>query len=214
MTGGVVVPAYFHPAVAAGAWRALAAAGDAVRAVVFNVDSGPGAAPERELLAVAARLRVPVLGYVDAGYGARPAADVVADLARHRAWYPVTGVFLDRVPAGPAHLSHCAALAAAARRHGLPQVVFNHGVHPHHGYAALADALVTFEGPATAHRDVAAPRWVRDHPAAMFWHLVHDCPPDEAAAVRTRAAAHHAGMVYATDRRGVNPWDGLPSWPL
>ena len=151
---------------------------------------------------------------MDTAYGARPAELVAADLARHHAWYPVGGVFLDRVATSREWLAHYAGLAAAARRRGLPTVVFNHGAYPHSGYAALADALVTFEGPASAHRAVSAPRWVRDRPAGTFWHLVHDCPPHEAPAVRRRAAEQHAGLVAATDRRGVNPWDGLPSWSV
>jgi hypothetical protein len=207
-----VVPAYFHPAVAAADWQALAAAGPGVRAVVFNVDSGPGQAPELELRAVGAHIDVPLLGYVDLAYGERPASAVATDLARYQAWYPTTGIFFDRVGGGRRTLAQCAAAVAAARRHGAAVVALNHGAHPDPAYATFADALVTFEGPASAHRLVDPPRWVRDWPADKFWHLVYDVPGARARDVLAHAAASHAGVCYVTDRGGDNPWDGLPSY--
>ncbi len=209
-----VVPAYFHPAVAAGDWARLAAAGSAVGAVVFNVDSGPGDQPEPELATVAGRLAVPLLGYIDLDYGRRPAAEVARDLARHRAWYPVAGFFLDRVGSARRELPFCAGVVAEARRQGAATVVLNHGTYPDPAFATIGDALVTFEGSAAAHAQVTAPGWVRQHPADRFWHLVYDTPAERVAAVVQRSARLHARAAYVTDRGGANPWDGLPAYFL
>jgi hypothetical protein len=209
---GVVVPAYFHPAVAAADWRELAAAGPAVRAVVLNVADGPGAAPERELTEAAVRTGHPLYGYVDTDYGDRPVDAVLDDLRRYRDWYPTTGVFLDRVPTAAAVLPRFELFVTAARRLGATSVVFNHGAYPDPGYAALADAMVTFEGPDAAHRLVRVPDWARQLPADRFWHLIYDTPGDRLAAVLRRAADRNVGLVYVTDRAGANPWDGLPPY--
>jgi hypothetical protein len=204
----LVVPAYFHPAVAGTGWRDLAAEASVVRAVILNVASGPGPAPERELTAAAVSTGAPLLGYVDTDYGVRPLPDVLADLRRYREWYPTTGVFLDRVATAAALLPWYARVAAAC----TGTVVFNHGAHPDPGYAELADALVTFEGPWSAYRRVVVPGWVRELPADRFWHLVYDTPADALPDVLDRAAAGNVGSVYVTDRSGVNPWDGLPTY--
>lgn len=208
----VVVPAYFHPAVADADWRELAAAGPAVRAVVLNVADGPGDAPELELTAAAVRTGHPLYGYVDTDYGARPVAAVLDDLRRYRDWYPTTGIFLDRVPTAAAMLAHYDGLVTAARRLGAVAVVLNHGAYPDPRYAGLADAMVTFEGPDGAHRLVQVPGWARALPAERFWHLVYDTPGHRLAATLRRAAARNVGAVYVTDRTGANPWDGLPPY--
>jgi hypothetical protein len=207
---GLVVPAYFHPAVAGTGWRELAEAAAAVRAVILNVADGPGPAPEAELIEAAVGTGVPLLGYVDTAYGARPAADVLADLKRHLAWYPVAGFFLDRVATDPALLAWYEPVTRLARLGGT--VVFNHGTYPAPGYAALADALVTFEGPYAAYRRVVVPDWARRLSADRFWHLVYDTPAAVFPEVLDRAAGCNVGALYVTDRSGVNPWDGLPDY--
>lgn len=209
---GLVVPAYFHPAVAAPDWRALAEAGRSVQAVVLNAADGPGAAPEPELTAAALATGRPVYGYVDTDYGRRPAADIHRDLGRWYAGYPVCGVFLDRVATAVTLLPFYAGLVGRARRCGAATVVLNHGAHPHPGYADLGDALVTFEGPYAAHRRLDPPAWTRSAPPGRFWHLVHATPRRRLAETLDRAARAGVTGVFVTDRSGVNPWDGLPSY--
>lgn len=209
---GLVVPAYFHPAVAAADWRTLAGAGRSVRAVVLNAADGPGAVPERELSAAAAATGRPLLGYVDTDYGTRPFDDVLADARRHRDWYPTVGVFLDRVPTGVDALPRYERLTTALRRLGPSTVVFNHGAWPHPGYAVIADALVTFEGPYAAHARTVTPGWARSLPPERIWHLVYGTPERLLAAALDRAAEANAGTVFVTDRAGANPWSGLPPY--
>lgn len=155
----LLVPLYEHPADRPEVWERLIASARRLHSVVLNPASGPGEAPDERFAAVAARLRdagVPVLGYTDTDYGRRPHADVVQDLLRHRDWYAADGAFLDQAASGPELLPHYGRLTIAARAAGARTLVLNHGVHPHPGYAALADLLVTFEGPWDAYRDGSA----------------------------------------------------------
>jgi hypothetical protein len=204
----LVVPAYFHPAVAGTGWRDLAAVAPAVRAVILNVASGPGPAPELELTAAAVSTGAPLLGYVDTDYGMRPIAEVLADLRRYEQWYPTTGVFLDRVATAPGLLAWYASVTSAC----TGTVVLNHGAHPDPRYTDLADAVVTFEGPWSAYRRTVVPQWVRELPADRFWHLVYATPAEALPEVLDRAAAGNVGSVFVTDRTGDNPWDGLPPY--
>jgi hypothetical protein len=209
---GLIVPAYFHPAVAADDWQALRVAGAAVRAVIFNVANGPGAVPERELAAAAVATGRPLIGYVDTKSGERPAADVFLDIRRHREWYPTIGVFLDRVAADAAGLAGYRRLVREIRRFGPGLIVLNHGAYPDPEYAALADTMVTFEGSHAAYQKVEVPEWARRLPAARFCHLVYDTPEHLLDETLEQARAHNAGAVYVTDRGGANPWDGLPPY--
>jgi hypothetical protein len=213
VAGGVrlVVPAYFHPAVAADDWAALAALAGRVRLVVLNVADGPGERCDPAFLPVLDALPGDVAGYVDTDYGRRPRAAVEADLARYRRWYPpARSVFFDRVAAGPELVGHYAGLARIARAGGVDAVVFNHGVHPHPGYAEHADLLGTFEGPWSAYRTLEVPRWARGD---RFLHLVHAVPSRSLPAAR-RLVASRVGAGYVTDLcvvgpGGSNPWRRL-----
>lgn len=210
----LVVPAYFHPALRPGDWEWLAARPDLVRAVVLNVDSGPGDAPRPEYAAAAGRIAAAgasVLGYVDTAYGHRPPRDVTADVRRYLDWYPVTGVCLDRAAAGAGGLAHYALLAWRARAMGAGYVFFNHGTHPAEGYAAHADLLGVFEGPWPLYRRLRPPAWTRAWPASRFYHVVHSVPPEKAAAAWRLAGRRRAGAAYVTERGGPNPYDALPA---
>ncbi|MFE6837264.1 spherulation-specific family 4 protein [Streptomyces sp. NPDC057705] len=208
----LLVPLYEHPADRPEAWERLIDSAGRLHSVVLNPDSGPGAAPDERFALVAERLReagVPVLGYADTDYGRRPHAEVVQDLLRHRDWYATDGAFLDQASADPELLPHYGRLAVAARAAGARTLVLNHGVHPHPGYAELADLLVTFEGPWDAYRDAAAvPPWTADHPAQRFCHLVYAVPPGAPAA--ELAEERRAGVHCAVPGTGAHPWGTLP----
>jgi hypothetical protein len=211
----LAVPAYFHPAVAAADWAELTAAAAGVSAVILNVDSGPGVRPEPQLLAaavLAATAGIPVLGYVDSGYGSRSLREVTVDMGRYRSWYPVSGYFVDQASSAGRYLGHYADVAATGRALGGDRIVLNHGTHPDPRYAEVADALVTFEGDWAAYRTAEVPVWARELPAERIWHLVYNTPAGSLAEALAKAAAGNAGTLYVTDRRGANPWSGLPSY--
>jgi len=204
---GLVVPAYFHPAVAGAQWATLTT-GPALRALVLNVADGPGDTPDPPLIAAATATGAPIYGYVDTAYASLPAAVVLRDVARWRERCAVTGIFLDRVTTGAAQLPYYEILTRMAG----PRVVLNCGAYPYPGYAEIAEAVVTFEGPYSAHRVADAPPWVSALPASTFWHLIYATPPSLMGAAVRRAAAANVGGLLVTDRSGANPWDGLPSY--
>jgi hypothetical protein len=212
---GAGVPAYFHPAVAPGEWERLTRSAAGVSAVILNIDSGPGNRPDPALGAVAslaATAGIPVLGYIDTAYGTRSLREVTVDMGRYRSWYPVQGYFADQVSSAGRYLSFYEDVSGAARALGGGQLVLNHGTYPDARYADLADAIVAFEGPWAQYTVTEVPQWARELPASRFWHLVYDTPESELDAALALAQRNNAGTVYVTDRRGVNPWGGLPEY--
>lgn len=208
----LVIPAYFHPAVAGEDWALLAEHADQLGLVVLNLASGPGDRRDDAFLPVLAELQragVTVAGYVDTNYGRRDRDAALAEIDRYVDWYGVTGVFFDRAAAGRAELDHYAMLATQARAIGPRIIAFNHGAHPNEGYTEHADLLGIFEGPWSVYLDASVPRWVRHHPAEQFFHLVYAVPAQSVEDALALATLRHAGQVYVTDQGGANPWQRL-----
>ncbi|HEY3608341.1 MAG TPA: spherulation-specific family 4 protein [Pseudonocardiaceae bacterium] len=211
---GPVVPAYFHPLVAPGAWLTLTGAVDSVCLVVVNMASGPGDRPDPVYGEVIDRLLdagASLAGYVDTDYGRRLPADALAEIARYREWYRVSSVFFDRVSSGIEHVPYYRMLAADSRRAGTGVVAFNHGTYPVRDYAQDADLLGIFEGPFSSLVELDVPSWVHDLPADRFFQLVYDSPPALADIVARLATERNIGANYRTEATGPNPWDTLPA---
>lgn len=212
-----VVPAYFHPALAAADWAALAGAARRVRLVVLNVANGAGDVPDHAFVDVVRDVRqtgTPVAGYVDTDYGRVRVDQVLAELRRYREWYGVRDVFLDRAATGVEHLERYRRIATACRAFGTEVVAFNHGTHPAPEYAEHADLLGLFEGPLPAYLDVEVPSWVHDFPPSRFFHLLYSTPAQVAGRIEELAGERNAGSLYRTERTPPNPWSGLPAdWP-
>jgi hypothetical protein len=211
---GLVVPAYFHPAVEPAEWARLARSARRLRLVVLNLADGPGdfrdAAFEGVVTPVMAA-GAPVAGYVDTDYGRKPWRDALAELGRYRDWYGVDSVFFDRVASGVEHVAHYALMAGAARELGARLVAFNHGTYPAPEYAEHGDLLGTFEGPWPAFRDVDVPRWVHDLPADRFFNLIYAVAPTLHRRIAVLAAERNVGSALCTEGRPPNPWSHLPS---
>ncbi|HZC41639.1 MAG TPA: spherulation-specific family 4 protein [Streptosporangiaceae bacterium] len=211
---GLVIPAYFHPVARPGLWESLAGHAPQVRLVILNVASGPGDAPDPAFVPVVERLRaagVAMAGYVDTNYGRRPRRQVLAEAGRYRDWYGVASVCFDRAAGTPGRLRHYAALADRSRANGAEVVFFNHGTHPHPGYAEHADLLGTFEGCWQAYLRLAVPHWTRSLPASKFYHVVYSVPPPFFGGAFLLSRRRHAGSMYITDNGGSNPYDRLPA---
>jgi hypothetical protein len=210
----LIVPAYFHPSLAAEDWARMARQAAQIRAIVLNPASGPGEQPDPAYITALQPLKeagVTIAGYVDTNYGQRPWRAALADIEQYQDWYGIDGVLYDRVSAGPAELRHYALLARRARKLGAETVVFNHGVHPHDGYARHADVLGTFEGPWSVYLEQAVPQWTRSWPPDRFYHVVYSVPPEHLASAFMVAGRRRAGSVYVTDHGGGNPYNRLPA---
>ncbi|MGD9527685.1 spherulation-specific family 4 protein [Pseudonocardia sp.] len=204
----LAVPAYFHPAREAADWVRLCATAP-LGLVVVNPCSGAGTAADPAYRPVCAALRarpeVIVAGYVDTAYGTRPAADVLTEAVRYERFYGIGAVFLDQVSSGADALDHYVDVVGRLRASGAAAVVLNPGVAPHPGYRALADVVVTFEGPWSAYRGRAP-----DPPGpGRTCHLVHATPDGRRAAAWRRARSLGADLAYVTARGLPNPWDGF-----
>ncbi|HEX3792084.1 MAG TPA: spherulation-specific family 4 protein [Pseudonocardiaceae bacterium] len=213
-TAGLVVPAYFHPALADEDWQTLVRVAPDLRLVVLNVASGPGQVLDGAFVDVVARIRaagVSVAGYVDTDYGQKEQQEILTEIVAYRRWYGADSVFFDRVASGIEHVPRYQALATSARAIGTELIAFNHGTHPVRDYAEHADLLGTFEGTWSAFQEVDVPVWVHDHPANMFFNLVYDTPGRMARAVEEIAAQRNVGSVYRTEHGGPNPWAHLPA---
>jgi Spherulation-specific family 4 len=210
----LAVPAYFHPAAAPQDWERLVRQADQIRLVVLNPASGPGDGLDPAFLAAIAPLQaagVAIVGYVDTSYGRRPSRAALAEVSRYLRWYQVDGIMFDQVSPGPDDLRHYAQLSRRARKLGAEVIVFNHGVHPHEGYARHADVLGTFEGPWSVYLEQAVPKWTRSWPAERFYHVVYSVPPGHLADAIAVAGHRRAGCVYVTDESGGNPYSRLPT---
>lgn len=208
----LAVPAYFHPIREAADWARLCAA-DRLGLVVVNPDSGVGPTPDIAYHPVCAALRtrfgVAVAGYIDTAYAARPLREVLDEVTAYRRFYGIDAVFVDQVTSGVATLGYYVRLAQSLRIHCAGPIVLNPGVSPDPGYRAIADVVVTFEGPWSVYR---RPRARDPRGPGRTWHLVHGTPADQQQRAWRRARHLGAGYAYVTDRRMPNPWDGLPGW--
>lgn len=146
-------------------------------------------------------------GYVDTAYADRPQREVLDETAAYQRFYGIDAVFVDQVTSSGATLGYYQDLAQRLRRRGIGPIVLNPGVSPDPGYRAVADVVVTFEGPWSVYRRRRAP----DPPGpSRTCHLVHDTPADQQLRAWRRTRRLGAGYAYVTDRRMPNPWDGLP----
>ena len=206
----LVVPAYFHPAVAPHDWAALAALAGRVRLVVLNVASGPGERRDPAFADVLAmlhaqrrrrgvlrrhRLRPPARrrGRV----GPRPVPVLVSAGSRPCS---STGSRARATWSGTTRSS-----PAPRGRRDWTTVVFNHGVHPDPGYAEHADLLGTFEGPWSAYRKLEVPDWARRGPRHAFLHLVHSVPVRSLPAARRLVASRNVGAALRHRPPGQRP---------
>jgi len=178
--------------------------------------SGAGSAPNRAYAAAVARAQaagIKILGYAATGYARRPVAAVATDVRHYRAWYHVTGIFLDQAATGTGELSYYQKLTSYIRhRDPGAMVMLNPGTYPSRRYMALGDVVLAYEGSYARYATLQVPAWVDKYPAARFSHVVYATPGSRLAAALRLAVARHAGYVYVTDMAGRNPYRSLPRY--
>lgn len=205
-----LVPAYAGPQEI----RALAARDAPPALVIVNPDSGPGTHRRADFTDAVRRARsagIRVLGYVSTAYGRRAETAVAADAERYRRWYAVDGVFLDETSHRAADLRYYEQLSRRLRGWSHP-LVLNPGVVPARGYFALADVVVTFEGPYRDYAEALArqPTWLREIPAAAVAHLVYAASPQDA--LDARGLRPRARYVYLTSGVLPDPWGSVSGY--
>jgi hypothetical protein len=212
----VSIPAYFYPGPS---WARAVSSTPVPGMMILDVtSSGAGSAPERAYAQAVTRAQaagIQVLGYASTDYGQRPAAAVEAEVRHYRAWYHVTGMFLDQAEAGAGGLPYYRRLTGYIRRAGPGALVMlNPGTYPSRRYMSLGDVVLAYEGSYARYARLRVPGWVHRYPAARFSQVVYAAPGRHLAEVLRLAAARHAGYVYVTDLAGRNPYRALPGyWP-
>ncbi|SMF53150.1 spherulation-specific family 4 protein [Streptomyces sp. Amel2xC10] len=217
---GIGVPGIAHPLLAPAEWGDLARPGPPLHWVVLDVAGGPGTRPDPHCLAAAGRLRnagVRVLGRVDTAHGFRAFAERIADARRYLDWYQVDGFLLDRCRSDRATLPEIRRTVTTLRTlRDTPHIVLGHGVHPHPGYAELADQLVTFSGAWSDYRWSQVAEWTADHPPERFCHFVHGVPRSHLDEALRIARWQGAGTIWFTDRHDqggrCDPWETMPGY--
>lgn len=207
-----LIPAYGEPA----ALTALVERRGQAGTVVVNPASGPGGEPQQRYRALVEALRGAgrlVLGYVPTTYGVRSPEAAHADVDRWEAWYGVDGVFLDEATTGSEGLPYYELLALHVRSAGRRLVAVNCGAVPAPGYFAVADVVVTFEGPFDlyARARERMPPWLDRVPAGRIAHLVYSASRGQALEA-AGATDVHAGHLYLTSGSLPDPWRALPPY--
>jgi hypothetical protein len=203
---------YFRPGPL---WDATLAAKPAL--TLINPGSGPGSAVDSAYPPQVAKCKaagVPVLGYVHTRYGARPIAEVKADIDKHRAWYGISGIFIDTTSNQLVHLAYYAELCAYVKSWG-GIVVLNPGTKTIEEHAQIADYVMVCETDLATFKLQTRPAW-ESKPAyrGKLWTVVHTCPAAEMPWVVAEAKRRHAGLIYVTDDVMANPYNLLPTyWP-
>jgi len=209
------LPAYFYPWPGSPDWERVAQLPEGTVLVIDPAD-GPGSSIDpnyTNAVGLARTAGCVVLGYVDTAYAARSLAAVVDDAERHRAWYGVDGIFLDRTALTTGLLSYNKPIIEWLNGEGM-RVAMNPGqpeIDPL--YLQLAEYVVTFEGTYQHYLKTSFPPWLRGVAGNRLWHLVHGVPTsEELRTVVDFARDNNAGLLYVTDRSTSNPWDGLPTY--
>lgn len=211
----LLVPAFFYPGPE---WKKMDGGKHEPRVVILDLtDTGAGSGPVgvfQSEVRYAQKRGITVLGYSSTQYGSRPIGQVEADVRNYKAWYKVTGVFLDEGSTTSKELPYYRAVSAYIRKEnpGAP-IWLNSGAFPSRGYMETANVIMTFEGPyANYVGDAPTPAWVRDYDPRRFANNVYDTPVADWQHTLALIQQRHVGWSYVTDLTGSNPYSSLPSY--
>jgi hypothetical protein len=217
---GVLVPAYFDPAVG-GPWDGLNLAAQRVPLIaIMNPNNGPSTSSSSEYRRATTALRNVggrVIGYVYSSYTARAISEVKADIDRYDSFYTIDGIFVDEMTndSNPAHVAYYEELYQYIKsKRSSYLVVGNPGINTLEVYLTrpVTDALVTFENN-TGYAQYIPDPWTQTNAATAFSHLCYAvAAPDTMTNYVLLARGRNAAYIYVTDDAGNNPWDTLPSY--
>jgi hypothetical protein len=209
------VPAYFDQSI----WSQATASKPVPSAMILNPATGLGAgsAPDPGYQAVVKQARAAgtaVLGYSSTDNGLRPIVQVEADIRNYKAWYGVTGIFLDVVNGVTSELPYYQHLARYIHR-VIPgsSVWLNPGIYPDQQYMSVGNVVMVFEGTYAQYRNFQVPGWAHDFSATRFANTIYGASSSSlASSAISLSRSRHAGYVYVTNLAGSNPYDALPSY--
>jgi Spherulation-specific family 4 len=207
------VPAFFPPQ----DWAGSAAGGRAPAVLILNPASGPGPAPDadfRPAIRRATGAGTRVIGYIGTNYAQVPLAQAEEYVREYRAWYAVTGIFLDQTPTGGAgQIGYYRSLASFIRRVVPGATIWlNPGAYPDRAYMSVGNVVMAFEGPFASYEGLRIPAWARQYPAGRFAHTVYATPGQAVASAVRMSRQRNAGYLYLTDDVGSNPYAALPHY--
>ena len=186
--------------------------------MILNVTGmGAGNAPVPHFQALVRKAHaagVSVLGYSSTEYGQRPAAAVEADARHYKAWYKVSGMFLDLTANARSGLAYYRALASNIRA-TIPRSVIwlNVGAYPAQGYMSVGNVVVAFEGSYASYRGLAVPAWTAHYKAARFADVIYATPRSGLASAVSLARHRRTGHLYVTNLPGSpDPYSALPGY--
>ncbi len=209
------IPAYFP----AGVWAQVAGTKPVPSAMILNPATGMGAgsAPDPAYQAAAKQAQAAgsaVLGYSSTNDGLRPVGQVEADVRNYKAWYGVTGIFLDSVDGVPGELSYYEQLTSYIHKI-IPgaTIWLNPGIYPDQQYMSLGNVMMVFEGTYAQYRASQVPNWARNFPASRFANTVYGASSGaQASSAISLSRSRNADYVYVTNLAGADPYDALPSY--
>jgi len=209
------VPAYFDQST----WSQATASKPAPSAMILNPATGVGAgnAPDPSYQAVVKQAQAAgtaILGYSSTASGQRPIAQIEADVRNYRAWYGVTGIFLDSVNGVASELPYYEQLASYIHR-VIPgsSVWLNPGIYPDQHYMSVGNVVVVFEGTYAQYLSDQVPSWAHDFPPTRFASTIYAASSSsQADSAISLSRSRNAGYVYVTNLAGSNPYNALPSY--
>lgn len=210
----MIVPAYWAPD---DQWNKIIADAPTVGMIIFNPQSGPGAATDPAYTMAIAKAQaagIIVLGYVSTQYGARAQADIEADVNGYYSLYTPSGIYFAEGPMEndcDSMQAEYSQLTSLARSHDSKAYVAI-GTRFCPTYITFSDLLVEFAETWSTYQNFTPPSWMPGNSASRFIHFVSEVPPDQAAHALSMAIGFGAGWIYATDGTLPNPWGALPSY--
>lgn len=210
----VVVIAYTAPGPE---WDTVRQHADQVKAVVFNLSNGVGAAKDAayaELREEMRALGILVLGYTftasgpiggDRVYSNRNPAEILDEVRRWKAWYSVDGIFFDEVSQHADRVPYGRRTVGTARAVISPEafIVLNFGTAPDQAWSEIDTVMCVTEKRQSTYLGEQFPQWMNSIPPERILDIVYEVT--DISAVMARFAANGHGLIYLTDVPGPEP---------
>jgi len=208
------IPAYFGPGAE---WTQAVKSQPTPNVMILDVSGlGAGTAPQDKFRVAVRHARaagVTVLGYSATQYAQRSPQAVEADVENYKAWYGVTGIFLDEVSSSTKQLPYYRRLDTFIHTTTAGAIVWlNPGTYPSSRYMSVGNVLMVYEGTYANYVGQTVPAWVHRFAASRFAHTIYATPASSLDTAIELARTRNAEYVYVTQGSGSDPYSALPSY--